>query len=70
MIEQLDKKFIQFLTRQVSPYQNYPKILNYIGSSNSRDTRSTDTFCNKKEKKKELSRNTFRIFKLFEFRRK
>ena len=49
MIEQLDKKFIQYLTRQVNQkFIIFKFILYNIGSCYSRNFRNFDSFCNKK----------------------
>ena len=66
-MEQLDKKFIQFLTKQVNNNKYNIYFIKYIGSCHTRNIRKFNTFFNQKKKKKELPRNTYGIFESFKF---
>ena len=66
-MEQLDKKFIQFLTKQVNNNKYNIYFFKYIGSCRTRNIRKFNTFFNQKKKKKELPRNTYGIFEPFKF---
>jgi hypothetical protein len=66
-MEQLDKKFIQFLTKQVNNNKYNIYFIKYIGPSHTRNIRKFNTFFNQKKKKKELPRNTYGIFEPFKF---